>query len=98
MAGNPAAALEEAIGAAMDGWKPESGKELSEFLSAFPDVLRKLAEAFNGIMETADETGSLEENFGDSMEMVGTGLYNSADAATQLTEEFTRHYAFFLGG
>lgn len=93
---NPAATVEEAIGAAMDGWHPENGKELHEFLKAFPDVIDKLREAFAGIIRGLDDRPDLETAIGDDLDQVDSCLGNGHDAARTLQENFYHHYKFFL--
>lgn len=96
MAGNPAAAIEEAIGAAMDGWKAEDVKELYAFIKGFPDVLDKLRESFAGIVRDADERGDLESNFGEDLDVIDSCLGNGHDAAETFADNFYNHFKFFL--
>jgi hypothetical protein len=95
---NPATAIEEAIASALDGWKPENGQELYDFIKALPDVYDHLGAATQGVLETADEHGDLEEVLGEEIGELETAANNAQGAAQTLAEQFEHHYKFFLSG
>jgi hypothetical protein len=95
---NPAAAIEEAIGANLDGWKADDGKELWAFIKALPDLIDKLGSAIGGALSDADESGDLEETVGEEISHVEEAMNTAQGAAQELAEQFHHHYKFFLDG
>jgi hypothetical protein len=93
---NPAAAIEEAIGAHLDGWKAADGKELYAFLVAFPDVLDKLKEAVIAAINDADPSGDLEGVLGDQLDTFSSSMDGAYEAMNEAKEAYHNHYAFFL--
>ncbi|SRR5579859_1832955 len=95
---NPATAIEEAIGANLDGWKPADGKELYAFFKALPDVLDKLRSSFADLIRNVDDSGELENVVSDDLDQLDSCLGNGHDAADNLHQNFYNHYKFFLDG
>ena len=99
---NPVPAIIEAIGAGLDGWQPQSGKELTEFMAAIPDLIDKLGETLKGALTDITESDSLQLVEGDGWpeqaDHLISRLGDAHDEAELLNTTFREENDFWIGG
>jgi hypothetical protein len=94
---NPVPAIIEAIGATMDGWKPQDGSELLAFLDGLPELLEKLQETLRSTLAgLAEEAWDLGDSLEGSADEIDRQLGDAHGTASDLVRDFREENAFWI--
>lgn len=99
MMASPIPGIIEALGATLDGWHPEDGKDLTAFFDGLPELIEKVQETVRDTLRSFAEDNVIpvsEDLAYEAADSLDSALGNAHAVALEIAQSYREEYEFWF--